>query len=396
MITVEEAEMIILSRPMDLGSEKVLLSNATGRVLCQDMIADRDFPPYDRVTMDGIAIKHAPYADGRRAFRISGIGAAGAPRATLANAEDCIEIMTGAVLPQGTDTVIRYEDVEITDGIARIQDEHVNKGKNIHRKGHDKSKGDVLVTSGTRITAAEIGIAATVGLHELNVLRAPRICLISTGDELVPVDNQPLPHQIRSSNVHSISSALKTAGYSCDLEHLPDDKDHIKHRLHTILEDYDVVVLSGGVSKGKFDFIPDALTELAVTKKFHKVRQRPGMPFWFGTKDDVSFVFALPGNPVSCLMGAVRYLIPWIRHSQGLPRIEKHARLTEDVSFKPDLMYMLHGHANYLPDAMTDFAPVHGHGSGDLASLSRSNGFIELPRGKDLYRAGEIYRWWNW
>ncbi len=396
MITVEEAEKIILSRPMQLGAEKVALSDSTGRILNQNMVADRDFPPYDRVTMDGIAIRHDLYAEGRRTFRISGIGAAGAPRVNLANAEECIEIMTGAMLPEGADTVIRYEDVEIKDGVARILDDNVNQGKNIHRQGHDKKKGEGLVTSGTRITAAEIGIAATVGLHELNVLRAPRICLISTGDELVPVDTQPLPHQIRSSNVHSISSALTTAGYSCDLEHLPDDKEHIKRRLGGILEDYDVIVLSGGVSKGKFDFIPDALTELGVTKKFHKVRQRPGMPFWFGAKDDTSFVFALPGNPVSCLMGAVRYLIPWIRHSQGLPRIEKHARLTEDVSFKPDLMYMLHGHANYLPDAMTEFVPIHGHGSGDLASLSQSNGFIELSRGQDVYRAGEIYRWWNW
>ena len=166
--------------------------------------------------------------------------------------------------------------------------------------------------------------------------------------------------------------------------------------LNAILEDYDVVVLSGGVSKGKFDFVPDSLTELGVTKHFHKVKQSPGKPFWFGTKLNSSFVFALPGNPVSCLMCTVRYVIPWIRYSQGLPVIEHYARLTEDVTFKPDLMYMLHGHSGSRPDAKTDFSPIHGHGSGDLASLTKSNGFIELPTGNDLFRTGEIYRWWPW
>jgi molybdopterin molybdotransferase len=346
--------------------------------------------------MDGIAIMHAPYASGRREFRIAAIGAAGAPRQFNSDPEECIEIMTGAMLPEGTDTVIRYEDIEISDGVAIIQDEHINRGKNIHRQGNDKSKGEVLVSSGVTITAAEIGIAATVGLHELNVLTPPKICLVSTGDELVSVDKKPLPHQIRSSNVHSIASALKSAGYHCDQKHLPDDKEKIKFELGSILEQYDVIVLSGGVSKGKFDFIPDALTELGVTKKFHKVKQRPGKPFWFGTKNDSVFVFALPGNPVSCLMGAVRYLIPWIRHSQGLPEIENYASLTEKVTFKPDLMYMLHGRTHSRKDAMTEFIPIHGYGSGDLASLTHSNGFIELPRGKDEYQAGEIYRWWSW
>jgi molybdopterin molybdotransferase len=396
VISVEEAQKIILSRPMHLGEEKVHLADATGRVLSQVVLADRNFPPYDRVTMDGIAIAYAPYARGRRAFRIAGTGAAGAVRETLSDPEECIEIMTGAMIPVGADTVVRYEDIELAQGVARILVEHVKQGKNIHRQGTDKVKGEILVNSGTKITAAEIGIAATVGLPELNVLCEPRICLVSTGDELVPVDERPLPHQIRSSNVHSIASALRSIGHCCDLEHLPDDKEHIEQRLGAILKKYDVVVLSGGVSKGKFDFIPDALTELGVTRHFHKVRQRPGMPFWFGTKEDATFVFALPGNPVSCLMGAVRYLIPWIRHSQGLPPVEKYARLTQDVTFKPDLMYMLHGRTMSRSDAMTDFIPIHSHGSGDLASLTRSNGFIELPQGKDLYRAGDIYRCWVW
>lgn len=396
MITVEEAQQIILDHPLQLGEERVQLSEATGRVLNENMVADRDFPPYDRVTMDGIAIAHVSYASGLRDFRIAGIGAAGAPCMTLSDQESCIEIMTGAIIPEGADTVIRYEDIEIVEGIARVLDENVNKGKNIHIQGVDKAKGEILVSSGTQITAAEIGIAATVGLAELNVLCDPKICLVSTGDELVPVNERPLSHQIRSSNVHSIASTLQDAGHSCDLKHLPDDKEFIKQQLARILEDYDVIVLSGGVSKGKFDFIPDALTELGVTKHFHKVKQRPGKPFWFGTKHDASFVFALPGNPVSCLMGTVRYILPWIRHSQGLPSIEKYARLTQDVTFKPDLMYMLHGQTNYLPEGITEFNPIHGHGSGDLASLTMSNGFIELPRGKELFRAGEVYRWWAW
>ena len=258
--------------------------------------------------------------------------------------------MTGAILPANTDTVIRYEDLEIKDGKATFLLDELKEGKNVHRKGEDCSQGDLLVQAGVKISPAEIGIAATIGKTHLQVAEIPKAVIISTGDELVDVHETPLEHQIRKSNVHQLKATLEQWGIQSTLEHLPDEKQAILKQLEKLLSEFKIIVMSGGVSKGKYDFIPEALEQLGVKKLFHRVKQRPGKPFWFGVSPSGTRVFALPGNPVSTFMCAHRYIHSWLKESLGTEQKLPFAVLVEDYYFKPDLTYYLQVKLDYQND----------------------------------------------
>lgn len=396
MVSVNEATQIVLDNLMSLHTEHVPITKATGRILQENLINDRDLPPFDRVTMDGIAIDFLSFKNGQRDFKIEKIGAAGSPQITLQDPANCIEIMTGAMLPIHTDTVIRYEDVVISNGIANIQNEMIQQGQNVHYQGSDRKKHSIVAQAGTRIGPTKIGVAASIGKPELLVSTIPKIQIISTGNELVEVHETPLPHQIRASNVHTIQSTLDTWGIEADRLHLPDDKADIKAQLSESIHQYDVLILSGGVSKGKFDFIPDVLNELGVQKLFHRVKQRPGKPFWFGRTAD-TFVFALPGNPVSSFMCLNRYFKMWLHHSLRLkPQAIPHISLAAEVHFKPDLTYFLPIKLQYSPEGDVTAIPMKGNGSGDFANMVDIDGFLELKCGKNIYEAGEAYHLISW
>ncbi len=393
MISVEAATQIVLEHAITLPTESVALEKALGRLLREDLVADRDFPPFDRVTMDGIAIDYKAFAAGTRQFPIAGVGAAGAPQARLADAQQCIEIMTGAMLPAGADTVIRYEDLKVENGTATVLTEELRQGQNVHRQGVDRSRGAVVVEAGAALSPAELGVAATVGKARLQVARPPRAIIISSGDELVEVATKPAPYQIRKSNVYRLLATLKGWGMEADTAHLFDDRDVIREKLAPILAAYQVVIMSGGVSKGKFDYFPEILAELGVEKLFHRVRQRPGKPFWFGKAPSGAVVFALPGNPVSSFMCTHRYFYPWLRACLGQSEAAPpHAILAEPVDFRPDLTYFVQVNLRHTVDGRTIAHPIQGHGSGDLANLARTDAFLELPRGRDRYPAGEAFR----
>lgn len=397
MITVDDATRILLEHTITIPDTIVPLEAALGRLLREDLIADRDFPPFDRVTMDGIAIRHDAFAAGRRNFLIETIGAAGAPQTKLNDPEGCIEIMTGAILPEGTDTVIRYEDVTIADGRATVNIDDIKPRQNVHRRGIDRLRGSVVVPAGRILSAPELGVAATVGKHQLRVAQFPPAIIISSGDELVDVQDTPLPHQIRKSNEQRLRATLQSWGIPADTAHLLDEPVSIRQRLGEYLERYDIIIMSGGVSEGKFDYMPQALDALGVRKVFHKIRQRPGKPFWFGVSPRGARVFALPGNPVSSFMCTLRYVRPWMEASLGLPpRPRPHAVLAADIHFTPDLTYFAQVRLEYTSDGRLLAHPVEGHGSGDLANLVDADAFIELPRGKDLYKAGEVFGVWGW
>ncbi len=392
MISVKEATEIILQHSVDYGVEEVPLVEAIGRILREDLIADRDFPPYDRVTMDGIAIKYASYAQGQRQFPIEKVIAAGDPEGELKEQNNCVEIMTGAVLPKGADIVIRYEDLEIKDGVATVTTEAIKASQNVHRKGTDRPVGGRIVSEGQLISPGEVGVAATVGKAKLRVAKLPKTAIISTGDELVDVFEQPLPHQIRRSNVYRLRASLKPYHMEADAYHLIDDQAVIEQKLGQLLEEYDILMLSGGVSKGKFDFIPAALEALGVKKLFHKIKQRPGKPFWFGKAPNGTLVFALPGNPVSSFMCTQRYFFPWLRSSLGLDPFKiPTARLEKSVTFTPDLTYLCQVAVSYDQEGRVLATPVEGHGSGDLANLVDADAFMELPQGRDVFEAGECH-----
>ncbi len=392
MITVEQATQIILENAQPSKAEKVHLMQSIGRILREDIVADRNFPPFDRVTMDGIAIAFSSFESGQRSFHIESIQAAGAPPLILKNPQNCIEVMTGAVLPEGTDAVIRYEDLTIVDGMATIEMAYLGFRQNIHHKGIDRKENDVILRSGHKISPAEIGTLATVGKTEVWVSALPKTAIVSTGDELVDVEEMPLPHQIRRSNVFSLAAILRgQCGIDADLFHFSDDEEEITDGLEQILEDYDLVILSGAVSEGKYDFVPKVLTALNVEKLFHKVSQRPGKPFWFGRRDDV-VIFALPGNPVSAFMCACRYVVPYVKQQlcDILELPESAASLATDVIFKPDLTYFLPVKVTYTEGVLLA-TPVEGHGSGDLANLNDADAFLELPKDKAVFKEKEVF-----
>ncbi len=401
MISVQEVDKIIAAALLPPRTEKVTLHAALGRVLQQQVVADRAFPPFNRVMMDGIAIRFTDWQSGTRSFRVAGLCAAGAPQGRLPDESGyCLEVMTGAVLPAGADTVVKYEYVTLTDGQAVIDQDHlIKEGQHIHRQGEDRSAGEVLLHPGRLIGPAEIAVLATVGLTRVEVAARPAIAVIATGDELVDIDQVPQPHQIRKSNLYALQTALAGRSFISDTYHIVDDKAGLTSQLTGILARYEVVILSGGVSKGKLDFVPQVLAELGVEKAFHFVAQRPGKPFWFGLYKK-GVVFALPGNPVSSFVGLYRYVLPFLYRYTGVEPQPVKAVLAADFTFKPDLTYFLQVRLHFDDSGRLLATPVPGQGSGDLANLLDADAFLELPRGRDLFKQGEVftclpYRSWS-
>ena len=391
MISVEEASKIVNERLFQPKIEKVGLDNVLGRICAQDISADRDFPPFNRVAMDGICIQFEDFKNGQRQFKIVGTQPAGAK--ALENQSGCaIEIMTGAMLATHADSVIRYEDVSIHNGIATVKIEDVRQGQNVHNQGSDRKKGDVLIFNNTKITATEIGVLATVGKEKAPVYKNPKIAIVSTGDELVDVYVTPLPYQIRKSKVHSLKALLNQHGIQPELVHLADDKSQIKNKIESLLTEKDAILMSGAVSKGKFDFLPEVLTSLGVVKHFHKVEQRPGKPFWFGSAQGTQ-VFAFPGNPVSTFVCAKRFFEPWLKKSLHQQSVQLHAILGEDVSFRPSLTFFLQVTVENVNGTLVA-KPVKGNGSGDLANMTIANAFMEFPPDMQNFSSGEIHPIW--
>jgi len=391
MLTVEEAYQIVLVNHADFADETIALENALGRVLREPLCADRPLPPFDRVTMDGIAILFKTWQNGQRLFKIESTAAAGKPQQILQNPANCVEVMTGATLPLGTDTVVRYEDLEIKNGQAAIGGA-IKHGQNVHYQGQDRQAGSVIVPAARRITPAELGVAASIGKATVRVAAQPRAVVISTGDELVPVHQTPLPYQIRTSNGYALQAALQTHGVKADNLHLPDNAAIIERQLARCLEAYDFIVFSGGVSAGKFDFVPAALKKLNVKKLFHKVAQRPGKPFWFGISSAGKAVFALPGNPASTFMCLHRYTLPWVERSLvgsvGAPIM---AALDRDFNFEPALTYFLQVKLHLTSTGQYRATPIVGNGSGDLANLADADAFLELPQTRSFFEKEAIF-----
>lgn len=396
MLSVADAFIIIQQHQLSLPAEAVSLAQAPGRVLRGAVRADRDFPPFDRVAMDGIAIAFADFQAGQSAFRIVGTQRAGQPQQLLSEAGTCLEVMTGAMLPIGADTVVRYEDVLIADGVATVTITDVERGLNVHHRAVDRRAGDELLPAGTWLNPAALAVAASVGQPTLSVSALPRVAIVSTGDELVDVDEIPLPYQIRRSNSYMLRAALAALGIQASLNHIPDNQDQLEADLRHLLTQNDLLILSGGVSAGKADFVPDVLTRLGVQKRFHQIAQRPGKPIWFGASAEGKIVFGLPGNPVSTALCAYRYVMPFLRTSLGLPlAAARYAQLAEPVTFKPALTYFLPVRLTTEPDGRTLAHPLPGSGSADFANLIEANQFIELPADRSEFSAGEAFQLWG-
>ena len=398
MVSVPQANEIILRNLLSVSIEEVNILQSSGRILAESIFAERDYPPFDRVTMDGIGIKFESFKNGRKSFKISGIHPAGAQPPVLTCMDSCFEVMTGSVAPEGVDCVIPVELLNIENGIATIIEDNpsISKDWNIHQQGSDCPGGTELLKPGLVLNATSVAVAASEGKKRVKVVKKPKIAVISSGDELVDLDESPKPWQIRRSNSYAIASELEELKLAdVEIFHIVDVKEDITQKVSDILNRFDSVILSGAVSKGRFDFIPAVLEELKVEKLFHHVSQRPGKPFWFGVSPSGTPVFALPGNPVSAVTGFRRYIVPSIVKSMGIETLQKKAALTDSFTFKKNFTYFLPVKISYS-NSNCVARPVPVNGSGDFSALALTDGFVELPAEQTEFPAGFVADYYPW
>ena len=401
MLTPAEAEQIILQNVTVLPNETCLLREAAGHVLREEIAADRDFPPFDRATMDGYALPSSALGGTRRTFAVAGLQLAGAAPTTLACDDQCVEIATGAVLPAGANCVIPYEQTTRDGTLVTLAESVVLRSQlNVHPQGSDAKAGSVLVKAGTRLTSREIAVAAACGKSELKVVRSPRIFLITTGSELVPVETlRPTVHEIRRSNEIALASTLRSAGFTqVECHAVADERDALSRLLKRALAEADLVIFTGGISKGKMDLLPKVLASASVTQMLRGVAQRPGKPLWFGLSPQRLPVFALPGNPVSCYVCLHRYVLPALRVMTGqLPLRPVEIPLAKDVQPLPNLAFFLPVSCDLpLDHAGAKANPAPFNTSGDFVGLVGTHGFVELAPGAGVVKAGTRVPFWRW
>lgn len=374
LITPEEAITLILAEVKSLPTESIPFADALHRTLREDLHGDRPFPPFDRVTMDGIAFRSSEHLPGSPLI-VQGTHPAGQPVPAALKPGHCWQIMTGAVLPPDCDTIVPIEQVTLTDQTALVEGQP-EPGIFIHRCGSDAPANTLLIRSGTRLGPPHLGMMASIGATQIKVTRLPRIHILTTGDELIPVNQPPLPHQLRQSNGPTLLAALDQWGPADRIwQHLPDDLEATTASIALALEESDLVLLSGGISKGKKDYVRPALESLIGPPVFHGVAQRPGKPlaYWKG-------VVALPGNPNSTLTTFQRYVVPLLRRLTESPDVEpitlplaqpiqQHSKLTQ---FLP---------ATITPDGLAlSRSPQN---SGDFVTPLEATGIVEIPPGQE-------------
>lgn len=397
MISIEEALEKILAEVSGSNPEDVRLDESLGRILAKDIYADRDYPPFHRSTMDGYAIKSVDY-DSAKIYHCKREIFAGM-KSELDPNEEIVKIMTGAAVPEGLDAVIKVEDSqeianENSDLQVRFKSEKVFHFMNIAIQGEDLKKGDLVIQAGVKIGMSEISLLASLGVDVVSVKSLPKVSIVSTGNEVVPVGVSPLPYQIRDSNSYSLIAILdrfKIRPRSIAL--VPDEESRIMEALSEGLKS-DILLLSGGVSMGSMDLIPPLLERLGVKKIFHKVLLKPGKPIWFGKKEN-TIVFGLPGNPFSVQVCARIFLDPYIRSYLGM-------------GISKPLRYPFYGKRkkkNSLPEYFPVFLETNErtglsakpfNGSGDIRAGLSSDGIALHPSEQVEISEGEVLDFYPW
>lgn len=392
MITVSQADSLLAQYGFRTKNECVVLADGINRVLREDIFADRHHPAVDVSAMDGIAIAFDGYLSGVRQFTGRGIQKAGTAALFLPDRSSCFEIMTGACLPMGCDCVIPYEDLKCHDNFFEYQAAAIklNKRQFIRKAGSAFKAHDLLLRKGCQLNPAQIGILAAVGKTTVEVAAIPRIAIVGTGDEVVTVNTALESFQLRESNVYALAAVLKQNGFTdISLLHLPDDPSRLREKFTSLFALFDIVIIIGGMSKGKFDFVPAVLQDLEIETIFHRVHQRPGKPMLFARISDQKFIFGLPGNPVSAFICLYRYVLPYLfkilgREGKGAERAvlnNEINNLTEFTQFIPVKLSLNTGAVMAEPVNMVD--------SGDYLALTRSQGFVEVPS-QGIVKKGDI------
>lgn len=379
MIPFPDALRLIVESAPPAGTERIRIEDAVGRVLREPVSGDRPFPPFDRVMMDGYALRSRDVLLGFGDFLITGTAAAGhEPPALPPVPGTCVEVMTGAPVPPGADCVVPVEEtMRIENGAIRLsRNADTSPGRNIHPAGSDAQHGETILQAGIRIGARQIGAAASCGAAWLTVSKLPGIIVFATGDELAAVDGTPSIYQIRQSNAHAIRAALLRGGYPvARTDTLPDDPDAVQAKIGAAMADCGWLILTGAVSKGARDFIPSALERLGCDRIFHGIAQRPGKPAGCWRHPSGNLIAALPGNPVSALTCLHALLLPALETSAGLTNSSREmVRMGSPVRRLADFTH-------HLPVTLRDgtACPSPAGNSGDFTGLLRSDGFLTLP-----------------
>jgi molybdopterin molybdotransferase len=398
VLSVAEAQAIVARHVQPLPPEPMALGAVVlGRVLAADVASDLDMPPYDKSMMDGYAIRRADLPSGRGTLQvIEEITAGRQPRRGLA-AGQASRIMTGAPIPPGCDAVVVVERTRSTDdGRVEINDKAPYPGQNILPRAAEMRSGDRVLSAGTVLGPKEFGVLATVGQTTVVVHPAPRVAVLSTGDELVEPCQRPEGSQIRNSNGAMLTALVSEAGGVP--RYLGIGRDDVACLRPLVCDGLkaQVLLLSGGVSAGKLDLVPGVLQEAGVTARLHKVEMKPGKPAFFGTRDRDgrrTLVFGLPGNPVSALVCFALFVRPALRRLAGRGDAGADpvaATLAEDFTYRTDRPTYHPAHLEAVEGRYVVRA-VPWFGSADLRGLARANALLVLPAGDHQHRAGGTF-----
>ena len=377
-----------------------MLQQALGRVLRTDLRADRDVPPFNRITLDGYALRSLELFRGDRRFEVTGFQSAGSSALRLSNkSHSCLEVATGAVLPEGADTVVPSEFVIRENGHIRLTDEAMRlvTGHAVHPRASDSVMGTPLVQSGSRLGARELAVAASLGYASIPVASIPRITIISTGDELVDPSAQPEAWQIRRSNDTALGAALQAAGFTeIRLLQARDTEAELIKTMGSALEQSECVLTTGSISKGRLDLLAGIFGRLGIWELFHGVNQKPGKPFYFGRASNDVPVFALPGNPAAAFILLHRYVIPALAQASGVRSAARPVHLLAEP-VRPDTTMSL-----FLPVVIQTEQPGEPririqriNTSGDYTGLLGAHGFVQVPPGQVVLAAGSPLEVWS-
>ena len=399
LITPEEALRIVLDRARPLEAASIPLSDALGCYLAEQVCADRDLPPTDRSAMDGYAVLAGDLSQCPRDLRLAGEVAAGGDELPRVEQGACVRILTGAVIPPGADTVVMVEQTRDSGDVVTFL-EAPQLGANIRRQGEEVRQGQTILEEAAMLGPTQIGLCASVGKDAVSVHGRPRPTVLCTGEELREVDESVEAHQLRDSNGPALCAALAEAGYrGTGRQIVRDDLDLLAGKIEAAAIDHDVVIVTGGVSVGKYDFVPDAVKRLGAAVHFHGVDMKPGKPQLYATLDGDRHLFGLPGNPLSVLTGFYELVLPALRRMSGCPL----------GSCRPSLRLAL-GRAVRVKGARVAFVlvqlicddrgqrvePVGSRGSADLASAANADGVVVIPKGVREVPAGDLVEFRPW
>ena len=394
MILVKEAQNIILEKLQPLEPENIPLLNTLGAVLQEDICAQRDNPPADNSAMDGYALRFNDISsldqNNPLSLKVVEDIPAGQKPTKSINPGEASRIMTGAVVPGGADTVVMVEETEKKNGSVSILKPQ-KKGSHVRKQGEDFKKGDILLSKGDLVTSSNIAIIATAGYAKLSVNRKPVVAILSTGDELVDVDAKAEDHQIINSNTYLLASqVLESGAKPMLLGIVRDRKDYIKEKLKSA-DEADIIITSGGVSVGDYDFVKDAIQDLGSEIVFWKIAMKPGKPLTFSMLSKRP-LFGLPGNPVSSFVSFEQFVRPAILKMSGHTDIFRktiRATLTEGIKKKDD------GRRHFLRSTLTyingsySVSALSGQGSNMLASLASANSLLIIPESETELKSGQ-------